>query len=107
MSSLSTDSTESSYRELLKQAAQIQAQITEARLREASTVLAEVRELVKEFGFTADDLFGEKPVKTRKKRGKLPQKYRDPVSGLTWSGMGLEPYWIRGRNREEFLVEPG
>lgn len=36
---------------------------------------------------------------------KVPPKYRDPASGATWSGRGREPEWIKGREREPFLVQ--
>ncbi|HJP60331.1 MAG TPA: H-NS family nucleoid-associated regulatory protein [Gemmatimonadaceae bacterium] len=34
---------------------------------------------------------------------RLP-KYRDPVSGATWSGMGREPRWIAGKDRTAFAI---
>ena len=33
-------------------------------------------------------------------------RYRDPESGRTWSGYGRPPNWIRGKDRERFLVQP-
>lgn len=40
----------------------------------------------------------------------LPPKYRDPVSGKTWSGMGRTPFWIveadnKGVPRDQFLIQ--
>jgi DNA-binding protein H-NS len=33
-------------------------------------------------------------------------RYRDPVSGKTWSGFGKAPYWIAGaRDRTAFLID--
>ncbi|MGX6999407.1 H-NS histone family protein [Caballeronia sp. KNU42] len=32
-------------------------------------------------------------------------KYRDAVSGATWSGRGRAPHWIVDKNREDFLVD--
>ncbi|MEF9439570.1 hypothetical protein OWS73_11920 [Burkholderia sp. 1B3(2022)] len=28
------------------------------------------------------------------------------MSGCTWSGVGREPHWIKGKNRKEFLLSP-
>lgn len=50
-----------------------------------------------------------KPKKKTARRGKAPIKFRDPVSGHTWSGRGRTPVWLRdleadGRSRDEFAV---
>jgi DNA-binding protein H-NS len=37
-------------------------------------------------------------------KGTKPAKYQDPESGLTWSGMGHEPFWIKGKKRDKFLI---
>lgn len=63
--------------------------------------LAEVRELVSKYQMTESDIFGGK----KGKRVKVPPKYRDPVSGKTWSGRGRAPKWIDGKDREQFLIK--
>ena len=45
----------------------------------------------------------------RKTRRKVIPKYRDPVSGATWSGRGKIPRWMtpllqRGARREDFRI---
>lgn len=52
----------------------------------------------------ADD--GSSKLKGRE----VAAKYRDPVTGDTWSGRGLSPKWLRahiaaGRTKEEFLIQ--
>ncbi|WP_407639186.1 H-NS family nucleoid-associated regulatory protein [Caballeronia mineralivorans] len=42
--------------------------------------------------------------KTRKQRERSGPTYRDPESGATWSGMGREPGWIKGKDRAAFVV---
>lgn len=37
-------------------------------------------------------------------RGIIPPKYRDPVSGATWSGLARPPAWIKDRDRAPFLI---
>jgi DNA-binding protein H-NS len=27
------------------------------------------------------------------------------VSGNTWTGRGREPYWMRGKRKQQFLIE--
>nr|WP_291585911.1 H-NS family nucleoid-associated regulatory protein [Comamonas sp. UBA7528] len=33
-----------------------------------------------------------------------PAKYHDPATGATWTGRGKEPVWIRGQDRDAFLI---
>lgn len=38
-------------------------------------------------------------------KGPQPAKYRDPVSGATWSGFARPPAWIAGeKDRTKFLI---
>jgi len=57
---------------------------------------------------------GEAPVRARvsvkrriaARKGPQPALYRDPVSGLTWSGFGRAPGWIASaKDRSAFLIE--
>ncbi|WDD96275.1 H-NS histone family protein [Burkholderia sp. FERM BP-3421] len=78
------------------------------RREQASVVIAELRAAILEFGITPDDVFGARAKLVRRStRGRAIQKYRDPLSGATWSGRGRVPRWIAGRNREDFLIAPG
>ncbi|WP_321966797.1 H-NS family nucleoid-associated regulatory protein [Burkholderia cepacia] len=52
-------------------------------------------------GITQDDIFQRKGGRTRKRRAVC----FDPVTGQTWSGAGREPLWIKGRNRDDFLLK--
>jgi DNA-binding protein H-NS len=47
--------------------------------------------------------------KTVRRRLKAAPKYRDPASGVTWSGRGMTPRWLaaaiaQGQSREDFLI---
>ncbi len=47
--------------------------------------------------------------KTMRRRSKAAPKYRDPASGVTWSGRGMMPRWLaaavaQGQSREDFLI---
>ncbi|CAM2198534.1 DNA-binding protein Bv3F (plasmid) [Paraburkholderia kururiensis] len=94
-----------SYRELLKQREDLQKQIEEAQEQEVAAAIEKVRAIISEYSLTPEQVF----ARTRGRRGPKPgataPKYRDPVSGATWSGMGREPGWIKGQPREQFLIQ--
>ncbi len=87
-------------KELLAERAQLDVQIATTRKDAAKEALANVLELVNEFGFTAQQVFPWKPVVT-----KVASKYLDEKTGATWTGRGKPPAWIAGKNREDFLIE--
>ncbi|MCB1989790.1 MAG: H-NS histone family protein [Burkholderiaceae bacterium] len=88
-----------SYAELLAQKTLLDAQIAQAQKEESAQALATVRQLVTEFGFTAQQVFPWKPVPQ-----KVAAKYRDPDTGATWSGRGKPPQWIAGKDRTPFVI---
>jgi DNA-binding protein H-NS len=46
--------------------------------------------------------------RTAARKGPQPALYRDPMSGLTWSGFGRAPGWIASaKDRSAFLIEKG
>lgn len=91
----------STYQELLAQKAELDQQIAVARKAQAKQALDTVHDLIAEFGFTAQQVFPWKPVVKS-----VAAKYRDPLTGASWSGRGRAPKWIEGKNRAEFLVGP-
>ncbi|MGN6317633.1 H-NS histone family protein [Trinickia sp.] len=96
----------SQYAELKAQIAKLQEQADDARRKEVSTVIAEIKQKIVEFGLSAHDLgFAEAARRGRPpKKAPLPPKYQDPKSGNTWSGRGKPPKWIVGKNRDRFLI---
>ena len=80
--------------------ARLDAEIAKAYKVESEAALLRVRELVAEFGFTAQQVF---PWKLPDK--KIIAKYRDEKTGATWTGRGKPPKWIAGKDRSEFLVD--
>ncbi|GJH26295.1 H-NS histone family protein [Caballeronia novacaledonica] len=49
---------------------------------------------------------GKTPVHKVQSKAALPAKYRDPKSGLTWSGRGPAPAWLASaKDRTKFLIE--
>lgn len=94
------------YKDLLKQKADLYAKIEDARKSEVATAVAEVKRLVGEYGLTASDCgFGVKP---KKSGGKVAIKYRG-ANGEAWTGRGRAPAWVvmheaAGNSRESLLA---
>lgn len=102
-----------SYKELLQQREALEQQINEARRRELSAAVSQVRALVAEHGLTADDVFpvGKSATKSVAKAARSPKagskvaaKYRDPATGQTWTGRGKAPRWIQDQDRQLFVI---
>lgn len=95
-----------SYKELLAQREALELAIAQARKNEIASAVAKVRELVAEYGLTAQDIFPGRAVKTgvAKAVNKVAAKYRDPATGQTWTGRGKAPKWIDGKDRNQFVI---
>jgi DNA-binding protein H-NS len=104
--------------QLESQIQKLQRRAAALRERKSAEVIASIRALMQEHGLTTSDLdkgaTGKKrgrpvgSVNTVKKvvKSKLPPKYRDPVSGLTWSGHARPPAWIKDApDRSAFLID--
>lgn len=125
--------TQPRYHEYLKQIEDLRKKAETARREEIAAAIAEIKQQIKLYGLTADDLgFGERkprgrPAKAavekagpkkpaRKARGaspmkgvKRPIKFRGP-EGQPWSGVGKRPLWVtqalaEGRTLAEFEVK--
>lgn len=91
------------YKSLLAQREALSAQIEAARKEELSSAIKKARDLVAEFGLTSADVFPAGRVNAN--RGtKVAPKYKDPVSGATWTGRGKAPKWIEGQDRAQFEI---
>ena len=91
------------YKDLLAQKAKLEEQLEAARQKELAEVTAQVRQIVLEYGLTAEDIgFATKRGKRAAKAPVAP-KYQDPKTGATWTGRGRAPAWI-GKNRDKFLI---
>ena len=88
------------YKELLARKAELDAQIAQAQAEAKAKAVTEARALIQEHGLTAADVF---PVAKAKGSVGAP-KYRDPATGVTWTGRGKPPNWINGKDRAPFLI---
>jgi DNA-binding protein H-NS len=89
--------------QLLAKKAELDAQIEAARKAENAEAIEKVKALVAEHGLTAQDIFGG-AKRERKASGKVAAKYKDPISGKTWSGRGKAPTWIEGQDPNQFEI---
>ena len=94
-------------KDLLQQREALEKAIADARQSEISAAVAKVRELVAEYGLTAQDIFPGRASKSgaaKASGSKVAAKYRDPATGQTWTGRGKAPKWIDGKDRAQFAI---
>jgi DNA-binding protein H-NS len=73
----------------------IRAQLRETQLPLLIAQLKALGASVSDLGLTKSGKGSASPV---------PPKYRDPVTGKTWSGRGNAPKWISGKDFAQFLI---
>ena len=93
--------------ELIAQKEALEKLIQDTRHAELADAINQVRNLINSFGLTQEDIFGTSrgSKKVKAEGSKVAAKYRDPVSGKEWSGRGLAPKWLQGRDKSEFLIK--
>jgi DNA-binding protein H-NS len=102
----------SSLAELLAQKAAIEKQIADAQQAERTSAIAQVRALMAQHGLTAADLSARAATGRKAGKaagGKVAVKYRNPATGDTWTGRGLQPKWLKaalesGKKLADFAV---
>jgi len=95
------------YEELRAKAAEILAQAEQVKSEERQKTIDIVRVMIQTYDITARDLGLDKAVKAKtgpKPGNKVSPKYRDPLSGATWSGRGKTPKWINGADRSQYAI---
>lgn len=106
--------TNPSLSELLAQKAALEKQIAERQNSERAEAIAQVRSLMAQYGLTMADLGGKGQAAPKVRAGgatksKVAAKYRDSLTGQTWSGRGLQPNWLKaalasGRQITDFTL---
>lgn len=93
---------------LLSQRVELEERIQNATRQGKINALQQIRQIAADFQLTAMDLnraaYGSKPPKPP-----APPKYRDALTGATWTGNGMRPRWLKvaldsGKTLDEFLV---
>lgn len=93
--------------EIEKKIEELKAQADAVKAQEKAQAIDAARAMIVSYGITAKDLGLDKPVKGKagpKPGAKIPPKYRDPLSGATWSGRGKTPAWINGADRSQYAI---
>ena len=98
-----------SLSELLAQQSALDRAIQETRAADKAEAVARVRQLMSEHGLAVADLAAKATAKTGVTGKKVQPKYRDPVSGATWTGRGLKPKWLQaeiatGKSVTDFAI---
>lgn len=99
-----------SIAELLAQKAAIEKQIADAQRGARNEAVAQVRALMAQYGLSLADIGSKAAASPRTAAAKkVAAKYRNPATGDTWSGRGLQPNWLKaalasGRSLADFTV---
>ena len=100
--------------DLLAQRAELEKQIVETQRAERAQAVAQIRELMAQYGLSLADIGSKAAAAPRssagpKTKNKVAAKLRDAATGQTWSGRGLQPNWLKaalatGRSLSDFAV---
>ncbi|WP_298828470.1 H-NS histone family protein [uncultured Piscinibacter sp.] len=101
------------YQAVRAQIAKLEKEAEELRRQELRTIIAQVRQVIADYGLTAADLglggaraAGRKRAAAARGAAAGVAKYRDPKTGQTWTGRGRPPAWIAdAKNRDAFLID--
>lgn len=92
------------YQHLTAELRILDRQIERSKQSKRRNVMHQICELMADWGISSNELKHYRRG-ARITKPTVP-KYRDPVSGQTWSGRGREPAWIVGKDREAFRIDP-
>jgi len=102
------------YKEMQQQIAKLQQEAETLRRQEVVSVIDDIRQKMIDYNISIADLGFRLPTtpKNTKKDGTVTRgepKYMDPITGITWTGKGKAPKWIKdyeaeGKAREDFLI---
>ena len=93
-----------SYKDLTSQIEKLQKQADQAREKEISSVVTQIRALMAEYGIQPADL-GISSKRKRKTGTPAAPKFANPQTGDTWTGRGRAPKWIEGKDRAKFAIK--
>ncbi|MDR5740694.1 MULTISPECIES: H-NS histone family protein [unclassified Caballeronia] len=109
--------------ELETQIRKLQRRADTLREKRSREIIATIQSLMQQYGLTIADLTADveagavkrgRPLGSKNRAkpqgspvgSRLPPKYRDPLSGATWSGHARPPSWIKNAaDRSVFLID--
>lgn len=111
---------------LEKERAEIAKAVSDAQRGQRADAIASIKTMMSQYGLSLADISGKgkatapvaAPAPAAKAKtgrgpgkplGKVAAKYRDTVTGNTWSGRGLQPNWLKaalatGRTLDDFRI---
>lgn len=92
--------------QLIAERETLDQKIKELQTEARSEAIAKIRAIVADHGLEQQDIFTSRASsKTGKLSGmKVAAKYRDPETGNEWSGRGIPPVWMRGKDKKDYLI---
>ena len=80
--------------------------IKELQSEAKKVAIAEVLNLIDRHTLKEQELFTSSSSSKTKKTSvtKVPAKYRNKETGKEWSGRGVIPIWLRGKDKNDFLI---
>ena len=84
-----------SYKELKTQIAKLQQEAEAALRKEKDDVVSRIHALMDDYHLTLGDLRRTSKSAVAKTAQKVAAKYRNPLTGVTWSGRGRAPAWVK------------
>ncbi len=93
------------YLEYKAEIAELEKLAEAAKQKELGSAKQKIFEIMSQYGITPTDLTTVSKVKASSKSGPVAAKYRDSQTGKEWTGRGREPEWIKGKNRDEFMIK--
>ena len=94
-----------SYAELQAQIKELEQKAAAARSAELADAKARIIELMNTYGLTTADLSAGAGKSKFNKTKSVAAKYKDPVSGATWTGRGRAPLWLKDKDRDTYLIQ--
>ncbi len=98
------------YSELVSQAQALMARAEQVRRQELTSVVADIKAKMKEYGITVEDLgAASSSRKGAAGKSKAPAKYQGPNGELWSGGPGRKPEWVKaalaaGQELDQFLI---
>ena len=94
-----------SVEELTAERQKLDAEIKAKQDAEKASVIAQIKTVVETYSIPVEELVEALGgLKSKRKGVKAKPKYKDPATGVIWSGRGKEPAWIKGKDRDQFLI---
>ena len=93
-----------SYAEYVEQIAKLQSLAEAARKDEISGAIQKIKELMQLHGITVEELSSGNRTKPAKAKGSVAAQFKNPETGETWTGRGLAPRWLAGKDKEQFRI---